>query len=373
MLSYYLLDDMIDEVDRPRVVGNLKRLRAFLDSALQPKDCEQTLLLGTWNIRDFAKSGGGRGYGRREPESLFYIAEIISRYDFIALQEINELPQFEQLMRLLGPHWRFIATDVTHASLGGNGERLTYCWDNRKVTFQNIAGEIVLPADALVSRVIVEPSEEADKPVYAGKQFRRSPFFARFQSGWFKYDICTAHIYYGKESGRALQERIEEIDRIAAYLAQVAKDAKRKGRATILLGDFNIVHPEHKTMEALTRHGFRVPATLAEPTNFVGDKYYDQIAFLASADLIRALEETDTDGSRNAGILDIFSILYTREQLAEYEPQMRKNRSAADKTGAKLEAYYRQWLTWQLSDHRPLWVRLPVDQSGPYLDRMARV
>jgi len=228
----------------------------------------------------------------------------------------------------------------------------------------------VLPADAMISRVVVQPQEERGKPVYAGKQFRRSPFFARFQSGWFKYDICTVHIYYGKERGDELQERIDEIDRVAEYLAKVARDAKREGRATILLGDFNIVHPEHQTMEALTRHGFRTPATLAEPTNFIRDKYYDQIAFLAPADLLRALEAPGEGPARSAGVLDIFATLYTEAQRDDYVPQMRASKNGSRKTDDQLPKFYRDWLTYQLSDHRPLWVKVPVDQSGPYLNRL---
>lgn len=371
MLNYSLLKSMVPQSDRPRVVRNLEALREHLVEALPQKDCEGTLLLGTWNIRDFGKTSGGKGYGDRAPEALFYIAEIISRFDFVALQEVNDIDHFERLMRILGLHWDYVATDVTHRSLGGNGERLTYCWDKRKVRFQNIAGEVVLPADALVSKVVVPQSDEKAKPLYAGKQFRRSPFVARFQSGWFKYDICTVHIYFGEESGDKLQERIEEIDRIAAYLAKVAKEARREQRSTILLGDFNIVHPEHKTMQALTDHGFVAPKTLADPTNFIQTKHYDQIVFLAPKNLMRELEKVDSAGkSENAGVLDIFKTLYTPAQLDEYVDQMRASPNGKKKTDAQLPKFYRDWLTYQLSDHRPLWVRIPVDESDAYLKRL---
>ena len=43
------------------------------------------------------------------------------------------------------------------------------------------------------------------------QQFARSPFLVAFQSGWFRFSLCTVHIYYGDNSGPQLQQRIEEI------------------------------------------------------------------------------------------------------------------------------------------------------------------
>ncbi|MBK9765181.1 MAG: hypothetical protein IPO87_18035 [Flavobacteriales bacterium] len=42
-------------------------------------------------------------------------------------------------------------------------------------------------------------------------------------------------------------------------MAKDAKAALKNERATFLLGDFNIVHPEHQTMEALLKSGFKIP------------------------------------------------------------------------------------------------------------------
>ena len=62
MPQYYYLK-YIPKADRPRVVGNLERLIGQLDREVPDKDSEQTLLLATWNIRNFGKV-------RRLPESL---------------------------------------------------------------------------------------------------------------------------------------------------------------------------------------------------------------------------------------------------------------------------------------------------------------
>ncbi len=232
-----------------------------MSNEIPDKDAENNLLLATWNIRDLGKSNR-RGYGKRLPETHYYIAEVISRFDFVAVQEVNQLPEWNKIMRILGPDWDYIATDVTDTSLGGNGERLTFVFDKRKVWFRNIAGEIVLPKNMLISKV---ESNANGNRIIAGKQFRRTPFVASFQSGWFRFDICTVHIYYGAASGKKLQERIEEINRVAKYLSKRADKELKKDNSLIILGDFNIVHPEHKTMEALTNEDFVVPKTLKKP------------------------------------------------------------------------------------------------------------
>ena len=56
-----------------------------------------------------------------------------SRFDFVAVQEVNDLPEWARVIRILGPDWDFIAADVTDPELGGNGERvLTFAFDSRR-------------------------------------------------------------------------------------------------------------------------------------------------------------------------------------------------------------------------------------------------
>lgn len=168
-----------NENDRMRAVRNLIRLRAQLDRSVPKKDTEDNLLLASFNIRDLGKRNR-RGWGRRMPESWFYIAEVISRFDFVAVQEVNELAEWLEIMKILGRNWDFIATDETDSEIGGNGERMSFVYDKRKVWFQNIAGEIVLPPNMLISRTDFNVNGER---ITDGNQFKRTPFIASFQSG----------------------------------------------------------------------------------------------------------------------------------------------------------------------------------------------
>jgi len=385
---YSLLNRWIPEGDRSRVIRNLLALRKQLDADVPPKNLESDLLLATWNIRDFDKDNR-KGYGERAPETFFYIAEVLSRFDFIAVQEINELEEWEKVLRILGPSWEWIATDVTEGT-GGNDERLTYLFDKRKVWFQNIAGEIVLPANLLISAnvkpkpgdedkiettVEVETGKKGKTEERVGQQFRRTPFAALFQSAWFKFEICTVHIYYGSdEKGPELEERVQEINRIGEFFGKRAEKSNAQGRSLILLGDFNIVGPEHETMNALLSSGFEVPKALREapPTNVKKTMYYDQIAFRTRKDDLRYLESKGEGAEARAGSVDIFENVYTEDQFDEYESQVNEASGSKGKRAQKDPlAYYLDWRTYQFSDHHPLWVRLKINDSENYLKKLA--
>ncbi|MDH3753482.1 MAG: endonuclease/exonuclease/phosphatase family protein [Acidimicrobiia bacterium] len=368
-MRYYRLRQRFRNADdRARVIDRLLALRGSLERTVPPKDADDNLLVATWNIRDLAKTNR-RGYGKRLPESHFYIAEVLSAFDFIAVQEVNQLDEWEDIMDILGPHWEYLATDVTDISLGGNGERLTYVWDRRKVYHQNIAGEIVLPAHLLISKTVaeIEAEDGSTETVTGGKQFRRTPFAARFQSGWFKFDICTVHIYFGADSGDKLDQRVEEIAQVADYFANRADiSMKAEGRSLILLGDFNIVRPDHKTMDALLDSGFRVPEALRLITNTKGDKYYDQIAFKTEDHVLEFIERhADEPNDRNAGVFKPFNTVFKTGDRADYDEAMLATSNGQDHDD--LDAYYADWRTYQISDHNPLWARLQVNRSDAYL------
>jgi hypothetical protein len=134
----------------------------------------------------------------------------------------------------------------------------------------------------------------------------------------------------------------------------------------ILLGDFNIVHPEHQTMQALIAAGFKIPKGLA-PSNVAGGKYYDQIAFKARSGVLEYVDDA-ADSKTGSGVLEIFDELFSASQFPEYEAEVARSPNGKKKTGADLKTYYtRDWRTYQLSDHKPMWVRLRTNNSPEYL------
>ncbi len=110
-------------------------------------DSSQILRLATWNIREFDSNK----YGKRLEESFYYIAEIMSNFDLIAVQEVrDDITALKKVIRILGPTWSYIASDVTEGT-SGNRERMTFVYNKSKIWFRNVAGELVLAAGDRIS------------------------------------------------------------------------------------------------------------------------------------------------------------------------------------------------------------------------------
>jgi endonuclease/exonuclease/phosphatase family metal-dependent hydrolase len=270
------------------------------------------------------------------PESLLYIAEVISAFDLVAVQEVNKnLADFQAVMRRLGPHWNYIMTDES-----GNDERLAFVYDTRKILFRHLAGEIVLPA------------KKGKQPI----QFNRTPFLVAFQAGWFKFNLCTVHIYYGSKTDTARRKR--EIADIADFFT---RRQKADGETYILLGDFNILNPEDETMSALLGHGFEVPPGVSKPTAVASVNHYDQIALrtvnkqfeIASSGCFRWQDHVFRDEA----------------DFPAYQPLMPVKTKTGKPAKTGLSAY-KSWRTWQMSDHLPLWTEIKTDFTDAYLNSL---
>lgn len=119
----------VSAADRKRTVAGIQRLREqFAKVGFPIKKTSKSLILGTWNIRNF--DDDRFNYGPRMTESLYYIAEILSRFDIVAVQEIcADLAPLDRLMRLLGHQYDYILTDVTHSDL----EETRSAWDSSTI------------------------------------------------------------------------------------------------------------------------------------------------------------------------------------------------------------------------------------------------
>lgn len=357
-----------------RCADRLIKLRTTLDG-LKKRKSDANLLLATWNIRDF--DSNKFGFGPRLPESFYYIAEIISCFDLVAVQEVNrDLSALDRVMDILGRDWDYIATDTTEGS-GGNGERMAFVFNREKVFFRKVAGEIVLPQGQLIvspetvaaSKPGEGPPIDAPPPAEHGQQFARSPFLVAFQSGWFRFSLCTAHLYYGAEKGAALQRRINEIAGLVKFFAarqdsasKMEKDRHGAVENYIVLGDFNVVSPEHETMKALKSNGFVVPAAIdGDKVRRLGDHFYDQIAVRVKDDRFKVVD---------GGIVHVYDMVFSDAEQDVYASRM----PAKDKETGKamaVDKLYRKWRTWQMSDHNPLWVEIATDFSDQYLQAVA--
>jgi len=364
---------------RLRTLAGLTRLRQQLEDEMPQKTKHSTLVLGTWNIRNFDDDRFKNG--PRSSEDFQYIAEIIARFDVMAVQEIcNDLAPLENVMYLLGNDYDYIVTDVTEGA-GGNHERLGFIFDKNKVKFKGVAGELVLPSKMQIT--------QGEKKL----QFSRTPFMCSFQAGWFKFLFSTVHIYFGSPSGDKFDHRVKEIDKVAKFLSKRAKDDDANH---ILVGDFNIVKPGSKGYNALTKHGFEIFQN-KEGSNKDNTKFYDQISFRTRENELQIVES-----DKSKGVLQFFDSIYREEDFKAFKPDLKKtikkkiarfekdiaktksekiikSRKKSIATWEKvmlnkndeLKSYYlKDWRTFHGSDHLPLWVELEIDFSDAYLEKL---
>ena len=341
MPAYPSIKRIRDDVERNRIVNKLLALRAQLDRDIPAKTATETLLLATWNIRKFGDN--------RRPESLHYLAEIISRFDLIAVQEItSNLDGLKKLMALLGHNWDYVVTDSTEGTAGG-GERMAFIYDKCKVFFRRMAGELVLP----YKKLIVAGEKKL--------QFARTPYTVAFQAGWFRFILTTVHILYGKSTKNDPQ-RVAEIEAVAKFI----KDrAKKEDESYILLGDFNIFNTGDETMKALEKQGFYIPEAIREhPTDLGRTKYYDQIAFKLK---LKPSMTVFSEKKQHAGAFDYTETVYSKLDINAYR-EFFEEKAVTGKTEKQIENYYlSSWRTFEISDHLPLWIELQIDFSNQYL------
>ncbi len=333
-----------------RTAEKLLALREQFDKEVPKRTINDTLLLATWNIREFDSPA----YRERLDESFYYIAEIISHFDLVAVQEVRkDLKALKKLNNILGSYWKYIVTDVT-AGTAGNKERLAFLYDSRKVDFGGLAGEIVL-----------ESIKKGKKKYEPTKQLARTPFVCGFQAGWFKFMLTTVHILYGKSKAND-PNRVKEIEALAKLLAKRAKDGAAWSDNLILLGDFNIFSPSDITFKALTDNKFIIPDKIQKlPSNAPRNKHYDQIAFMLNKKHL---------GLQKAGVFDFFKTVFKEEDEQTYIPKMgiayNKKRSGEKRSKRSKSSYYKiYWRTHQMSDHLLMWVELKIDFGKEYLER----
>ena len=148
----------------------------------------------------------------------------------------------------------------------------------------------------------------------------------------------------------------------------------------VVLGDFNIVGKNHTTMASLRSNGFEVPSALETlpGTNVKKDKAYDQIAYWTDPDgPDRPPEQVASMEVVAAGVFDYFDHVY---RMGDADPEGKDEAlytsllgKVQDKTRDPDDAdwKYKDWRTYQMSDHLPMWIELRTDFADEYLDEVS--
>ena len=356
MSFLYQFQDPPTAADK-RTAQGLLRLRQTL-AALPDRAVSDKLMIATWNIREFDSNK----YGKRSRESLYYIAEIISHFDIVAIQEVNaNLVALKEVQQILGHWWQFLITDVT-AGTGGNSERMAFMYDARKGKFGGLSGEIVIP-----------PQRVRGKTYQPAQQLARTPMVCGFEAGWLKFMLSTVHIYYGTSKADD-PVRIKEIELLSEFLADRVKDNTAWAKNLVLMGDFNIFSTSDATFKAITKAGFFIPEQLQTlPSNVSRNKHYDQMAFISTVYDKKLMK--DRLSNCRAGVINFFEAVYRDEDETVYAAEIgedyHKNSRGNARSDRQKTNYYRQWRTFQISDHLPMWLELSIDFGEAYLEKVA--
>lgn len=314
-----------DEIPHEEEREEFDRLVADLDRTIPSKELDRNILIATWNIREFGnvtkkwRAAAGESPAR-DLYALRCIAEIISRFDVVAIQEVQDnIRGLRHLLKKLGPEWNLALTDTTRGRRGDR-ERIAFVFDTRKVKMSGLACELVVPDEWLS-----EVSEDALR-----RQFARTPYAVSFRSGDKTFILVTLHVLWG---GRA-SDRVPELTAIARWLSEWASNMNAWHHNLIALGDFNIDRHGSSLYRAFTSTGLTVPTDLHRvPRTIFADvdeplkKHYDQIAWFTAQGNVPALSLTYLGG----GHYDFTDIALRCRNLSKNQ------------------------LSYRISDHYPLW------------------
>jgi len=307
-------------VNLPKEISALRTYRDSKPELKIPKATSKTLRVATWNIANLGEQD-------REDVHLKIIAEVISWFDVVAVQETKEnYEHFKKIVGFAGSKYKFIFSDTA-----GNNERLAFIYDSNKVKVLEEVGEYAIP-----------PSDYGDIKItgvsstFAG--FDRSPFLVSFAAGNFQFTLMTVHLYYGDDSDpKSLGRRCLEVYAVARWA-----DLRKKSKYTyngitdvFALGDFNLPKrkPDDIIYQALVKRGLQLPDhTSLVYSNISNDQQYDQIAFLP--------------GTKSRILSDgVFPF---------------DNAVFADIYQTKTPAVFRGYIKYYISDHRPMWMELDI-------------
>lgn len=315
------------ELPPREVVENLQLLSDDLDAKIPFKKLDKNLLIATWNLRAFGDltrkwASSDSDSPKRDLHSILCIAEIISRFDVIALQEVKaNIRALRDTLKVLGSHWSFILTDVNKGD-SGNGERMAFLFDTRRVSLSGLACELVVPNE-WYNTIDANALNE---------QFVRTPYAVGFRTLDKTFVMVTLHIKYGIKG----EDRIKELKGIAKWLADWASDLNAFDQNLIALGDFNIDARGDLLDKTFLSEGLYVPSALQDEdavrSIFNQTKYYDQIAWF-----------------NNNQHLPNLSLGFIKAGNYDFVPTALINKNLN-----KLS------LSWHISDHYPLWTEFEV-------------
>lgn len=190
------------------------------------------------------------------------VAEILTKYDLIALQEVMKEEGLRTLLQQMNAATRIPGYDtvwypVISETIGRNSYKEAYAFIWRKDRVEFIEG-----SDAVYNDV--------------GDRFSREPYVASFRAGQFDFTLISAHFIFGDR----VRDREAEAEAVADVFRWV-RDSKAE-KDILLMGDYNL-SPESAGWTQLKNlgnmHWILNPPTKTSIGTSGMSKLYDNIWF----------------------------------------------------------------------------------------------
>ena len=345
--NYSLIFPSMSVVEKRRCIEKILILRQGLQQEIPEKKTDKNLILGSWNIKEFGHTT------QRRPESYFYIAEIINRYDLIAIQEIkSSLYDLNIIMRILGKDWAYLVNDITDGN-SGNKERSAYIYNKKSVELAGIAGEITLWDEITTNSSI--------------KQLSRTPYITGFKSGWKKFSLINLHLHPGDDEDD-VEKRREEVSLFLKAVESKFTNNRFWNENIIVLGDFNFYRDtqrrvlDNPAIQLFYDNGFReIESLINANTNVSDSQVYDRL-FFNTNEYFRI--QTNGNDEERGGVFDLFEYVFTDAEVQIYADEIGED---YDGNMADSDYFQRYWKRNQMSDHLPIWSEIIIDSSDDFL------
>lgn len=317
----------------------------LISSCCPPASAAKYVRVGSFNIANFGASESGE-YER----SLVSLVNIVMQMDadVIALQEIEptafgaeQMQRFMKLLNKAAGYYRKPLYEYVIAEEYTGDETTAFLW-REPATLES---EIMLLEH--------EPDGDGD----GLPTFQRVPHYALFRAGNYDFYLVNCHLYT-KVQGDTSQGRGAEFAALAAWLKDLAAETEKDA---VVVGDFNRFLNGKSAWKQLMIPGHEKWFRFALLEGIANDVE----GFDPSKDEVPSDVYSTTTAQKNS-IYD--QIIVSQGSYAEF------SRKPCFGVDVGIVAFDREaqfeWVTDQwydaikvLSDHRPAWIRLRIDQD----------
>ena len=362
-----------------------------------PKQNDTSVLLGSFNIRKLGK------VSNRNKNEWKFLVKTCKQFDLLAIQEIlDDLAGIRKLLKDMNhgnDQFGLVISDATGTFPGepGNPERLGYIFRWSKVQRCEIVSDVTYDRTKVVRNLyenlgtISESFSDFDTkmrsfeaglrsskpsikmPVFLS--FIRQPYIVGFRIGanaQKPYEIMAinAHLLYG----HFMSDREQEFEALMEWIIERTKqETKTYFDNFILLGDLNLNfdNPERdrasvsmnmKTFNSDAGNEFDVNFPFIDPhlgenevyrTNARKNQTFDQIGLFFKDDRFTDFERNGTMNDNNTGpnygmfdFVSLFAIATVGKEFSQM-------------TSSEKKSFYPKF-EHKVSDHMPIWLRLPM-------------